>query len=205
MDGVPSPDTYQNAQKRILFILKDANFRISKEKQASGNYSNEPYDQRIELRDSPDEWWRKVSNWCVPMLKPELDWEKVKQEDICNSLSYFAFMQLKKNAGGGSVVTNKLSEIAKEDKDEIKKQISIYQPEFIVCCGVGEIVNKNVFGNNSHLEYTKNGVGYWKVLINNTPSYIIGYCHPSARFGKRVEGAVALGLSEAISFISNKS
>ncbi len=209
-DGSPSPESYIKQKKHILFILKDANFGLSEEEQENCNHENKDfYDQRLELRDNPNQWWQKVSNWCVPILHPALKWEEVKQKsskELIKSLAPFAFMQLKKNAGGGSVETAKLWKTAEDNKSEIKEQIAIYQPDFIVCCGVGEIVYKEVFSGEEKLKYTPNGVGYWDVLIKNHNTHIIDFCHPSARFGKKIEGAVAFGLSAAINHLgSNES
>jgi len=206
MDGSPSPETYINTKKHILFILKDANFGISEKEQ--GNLNPEhiySYDQRSELRENPDPWWQKVSDWCVPILHPTLEWEEVKQKSIKESLAPFAFMQLKKNAGGGSVKMGKLWQTAREDRNEINEQIAIYQPNFIVCCGVGEIVYKEVFLGKEELKYTPNGVGYWNVSIKNMNTHIIDFCHPAARFGRKIEGTVAFGLTDAINHLgSNK-
>jgi len=206
MDGAPSPEKYKKSKRHIIFILKDANFGLSEEDQNNSKVENiYSYDQRKELHYNPDLWWQKISNWCTPILQPDLDWEKVKQKSICESLASFAFMQLKKNAGGGSVNTGTLWQTAKEDKNEINEQIAIYQPDFIICCGVGEIVYKEVFSGKEKLKHTPNGVGYWNVSINNKNTNIIDFCHPSARFGKKIEGAVAFGLSSAISHLLLKS
>ena len=204
MDGSPSPREYCKAKLKVLFILKDANFGISGEDQKSGNYGGSPhYDLRKELESDPNVWWSKVRDWCAPLLHDGLAWHELKNKDIAESLSPFVFMQLKKNAGAGSVTSGVLRKIAREDSLEIKEQISIYRPDIIVCCGVGEIVYKVVFSGNSNLRFTPMGVGYWDVENDNSEkkTYIIDYCHPSARFGTKLEGVVSLGLVETINYL----
>ena len=199
-DGSPSPETYLECRMRTIFILKDANFGLSEQEQNNCYGNDAPYDQRVELRDNPDVWWKKVSNWCSAIIDTSLTWPEILGRGIRESLAPFAFIQMKKNAGGGSVKSEVLWKIATEDRGYIKKQISIYQPQFIVCCGVGSILYKAVFEGADKLSYTSNGVGYWRVPVDwsAAPTYLIDYCHPSARFGKKLEGVVALGLQSAI-------
>lgn len=203
-DGLPSPEEYLKSKVKILFILKDANFGISDEDNKSGNFDSSPHDLRAELRKDPHVWWRKVRNWCAPLLDSNLTWEDVKNKDIGESLAPFGFIQLKKNAGSGSVKYDTLLKVAKEDREEIKNQIAIYNPDFIVCCGVGEILYEDVYSGLEQRTLTPEGVGYWKVNIGSddtNSTYIIDYCHPSARFGTRIEGVVAFGLVKTINYL----
>ncbi|MEC4685943.1 MAG: hypothetical protein VST71_09465 [Nitrospirota bacterium] len=207
-DGSPSPDEYSKSKTRILFILKDANFGINDEDKEIGNFDDSSYDQRKDLEKNPHVWWNRVRNWCAFLLNPRIEWDEVKKKDVAESLAPFSFMQLKKNAGGGSVNAGTLWDVAKEDSLEIKEQIAIYHPDFIVCCGVGEIVYKIIFSGRSPLNYTPHGVGYWKVNreddSNRKYTYVIDYCHPSARFGKKIEGVVAFGLVNSINHLIKK-
>lgn len=205
-DGLPSPAEYLGSETKILFILKDANFGISDDDIKNGNFNAKPDDMRKKLKTGPHKWWRKVRNWCAPLLDPSLSWEDVKNKDVVKSLAPFGFMQLKKNAGSGSVAYDTLLEVAKEDSQEIKNQIALYHPDFIVCCGVGEIVYKNVYLGTQEKTFTPKGVGYWKLKIGGNrekSTYIIDYCHPSARFGTKIKGIVALGLVESINYLKD--
>jgi len=204
-DGCPSPDAYSKSELKIIFILKDANMGAKYILSNPG-----PYEQREELRTEPGAWWKKIRNWCVPILNPKIKWEQVKSKSVKESLAPFAFMQLKKAGGGGSVQNETLIDFARKYKEYIRAQIAIYQPDFIVCCGVGEIVFKEVFSETASSSMsTPNGVGYWTIRLNGLPdekiTHIIDFCHPSARFGEKAAGTVAFGLSQAINFLKNQS
>jgi hypothetical protein len=188
-DGTPFPEEYSKANKKILFLLKDANFEDAHSK------ANRFYDQREELADKPHMWWDKMRNWCAPLSNNELTWEEITKVKTKDALSSFSFMQLKKLAGGGSVTDVELNETASDDKEFIKEQIDIYSPSFIICCGNGDIVNNHIYNNTLKQKYTRNGVGYWEVDNNK---FLIDYCHPSARFGTKLAGVVALSLAAAV-------
>jgi len=203
-DGCPSPTIYENQKLKIVFILKEANFGLSYEEQNSKDYNQEPYDQRLELQEKPYPWWRKVSNWCLPIINQKMNWDSIISADIANALAAFAFIQLKKNAGGGTSDETSLWEAANSDKEEILTQLAIYKPNIIICCGVGEIFYKTVLSGNDPLKYTPNGVGYWKdIMPNDKAISIIDFCHPAARFGNKIERLIAYGLGDAVHYLQN--
>lgn len=204
MDGVVFPEKYLSAKTQIVFILKDANLKISAEDRKNGNFNESFHDQRITLGTNPGKWWKKLRNWCVPISQPGVTWDQVLSSDIKESLSSFAFMQLKKNAGGGSVSSKELWKVAESDSLEIIEQLSIYKPNIIIGCGVGEIVYRAVFQGGEKMKVTGNGVGYWNVKIgeDGKEAVLINYSHPSARYGKKLESVVAYGLAAAVSSLS---
>mgnify|MGYP000229214676 CR=1 FL=1 len=208
-DGVPSPETYTEHDLKILFILKDANFGISEKDLENGSYRKTPHDLRNELKDKPDKWWYKseISNWCAVISSSTQVWPVNHTEKTSDLFAPFAFMQLKKMAGGSSINDKKLWQFATEDKEEIYAQINIYQPKIIVCCGVGKIVYKTIFQGNEPLQYTPNGIGFWMIENHaiNTQTFIINFCHPSARYGKKISGPVSFGLRDAIDYLKQIS
>ena len=77
-------------------------------------------------------------------------------------------------------------------------QISIYHPDVIVCCGTGYYISR-IFESfmGPRLE-TSIGVGYWCSTAFGKKSFIIDYCHPSARVGSKLSGIVASDLADTI-------
>jgi hypothetical protein len=196
-DGIPVLEKYFKAEKRILFLLKDANF----ENDIAKKNTIQTYDQRDEIARTPNKWWDKMRDWCAPLSDNKLTWNEIQQFDTKESLSFFAFMQLKKIAGEGSIKNDLLSDTVGRDREFIKRQIELYTPDFIVCCGNGDIVKEHIFKNIEEKRYTKNGVGYWEVDNNK---FLIDYCHPSARFGNKLAPVVALSLTSAVQELSNR-
>jgi len=201
-DGCPAPEVYSKSEMKIVFVLKDANFGEERI-----NSNSEPHEQRDPMRNKPHPWWEKLRDWCVPIMNPEMDWEQRINISIKESLAPFAFMQLKKSAGEGSVNNETLTDFAIRYNEKIRSQFEIYQPDFIVCCGVGKIVNTEVFSGTSERKVTPNGIGYWTIKVDGAPdekvTYIIDFCHPSARFGGKIAGTVAFGLAQAINYLNN--
>jgi hypothetical protein len=96
-----------------------------------------------------------------------------------------------------------LDKVVENDREEIKKQLSIYCPHFIIACGNGEHLSKLFDCTQKDRKATSSGVGYWKVKLENASSYLVDYCHPSIRVGTKIKGIVAKGLSSAIIEIEN--
>lgn len=189
VDGAPFPDSFQNSKAKCLIVLKDVNLD-----------SKDPYTKEFPLRDQladePHPWWRTVANWCAGISGihegKNLAWDEIESSDIRESLKPFAFMQLKKTTGGGTVGANALADHAGLDREEILEQIHIYQPAVIICCGVGNLV-KGILGN-SDWSKTQRGVQYATVEIDGQRTVVIDYMHPSARAAKNV---VCFGILDA--------
>jgi hypothetical protein len=188
IDGAPCPSAFLSSRVRTVIILKDIN--------APDVHGD--FDLRRQLATDPDRWWRTVANWCAAMSplcssKP-IPWSNLNQLSIKECLEPFAFIQLKKTAGGGSVSMDTLREYARSDAEKIQEQLRIYQPEVIVCCGVGDILKTDVL-NGAPWEQTDRGIRYSKLtLFDNPPTFLIDYMHPSVRAWKSV---VCYGLLDA--------
>lgn len=208
IDGAPDPEKFENSDSKVLLILKDANMGES--------YNKAKYDQRDELENCVHKWWQTIARWCYLISNKEKTWVEAKEdikavetwgnEGIRDAIGPFAFIQLKKQGGLGNVSNDSLWAAIERDTNEIKSQIAIYSPNFIVCCGNGDMVSYIYDLDNSDKKYTDYGVGYWSVQIaaNNFQTYIIDYCHPSIRVGTKVSGLIAKGISDVIHGLANR-
>lgn len=189
VDGAPCPASYESSPVKCLIVLKDVNLD-----------SEDPYTEEFPLRDQladkPHPWWRTVANWCAGISgiheEKHLTWDELQKSDIRDSLKPFAFMQLKKVTGGSSIGASVLAEHAVGDRDEILKQIQIYQPAVIICCGVGNLV-KGILGNFDW-SMTRRGVQYAIASVDGQRTVVIDYMHPSVRAAKNV---VCYGILDA--------
>jgi len=111
-------------------------------------------------------------------------------------------MQLKKQGGHGSVNNKVLKRFAREDKNEIKEQFSIYNPQIIICGGVGGLMPE-LFERLDY-QFTPKGVGYWIANFNGKEIFLIDYCHPSIRASNKIISSVAYGLRDACKHIVQK-
>jgi hypothetical protein len=185
IDGVPCPDAFLATPAKVVFILKDIN---------APDVQGE-FDLRGQMERNPHPWWRTIANWCavISAFPKTLAWSEVQRIPIKQCLEPFAFMQLKKSAGGGSVSDQMLIQCTRNDADEIRAQLGIYHPNVIVCCGVGQIVADIIGGGL--WQKTERGVQFMKLALysDQTPC-LIDYMHPSARAMKNI---VCYGLLDA--------
>lgn len=194
IDGAPYPDIFERSGTKCLIILKDVNIDSADPK---GDFP-----LREQLAEKPHDWWRTVANWCEGISRihrsetENPSWSELENAPLADCLKPFAFMQLKKTTGGGSVDAFTLNFHAKNDRIEIREQINIYQPRMIVCCGVGTLIANVLEDNPQNLEWktTRRGVRYVQLQLNRQKTFLIDYMHPSARASKNV---VCFGLLDA--------
>jgi hypothetical protein len=172
-DGAPNPSAYLASTVKTVVMLKDPNALDARD----------PFDLREELATEPNIWWRTVASWCAGMTNlsssPSLRWSDLERLPIKESLAPFAFMQMKKCTGGGSVTPATLIKYARQDADNIRAQLRIYQPDVIVGCGTGRILAEVLEG--CEWRETEKGVWYAALSLDgHRPTYLIHYMHPSA-------------------------
>lgn len=200
IDGCPNPDIYLQEKRKVVFVLKDGNLG---EPNPTDTINDRTYDQRDELEKTPTLWWNTIGRWAYFLRNTSDSWDVAQnvikdEKSIREILSHHCIVQLKKTWGGGAVTNDTLASVVANDKNEVYRQLSIYQPDFIVACGNGEHLSK-VFNLEArpYLK-TSTGVGYWKVQLKNKACILVDYCHPSNRAGTKVKGIIAKGLSCAV-------
>lgn len=209
-DGCPSPSDYLTSSQKIVFLLKEANFGLSHAEQENPEkLERKDYDQRCELKDEPHPWWSRIGKWCLCVSNPSLSWPEIEatfnSEGIAKSLAPYIFVQLKKSAGGGSSNQGMLWRIATEDRTMLLRQLSIYQPQYIVSCGLWNICRNVLFPGNGKINTAPNGIEYYVVSDKEaglSDVHIVNFCHPSMRSSTVLDGAVSFALKDAINYIS---
>lgn len=205
VDGCPNPDIYIKEKVKTIFVLKDANL---------ANNNDQTFLLRKQLEKEPHKWWHTIAKWCFFLQFPDQTWEQAEKlltpknkTAIRQTLSHHCFVQLKKEGGGGSISDEQLHNATSTPKykDYFIRQLSIYQPDFIVGCGNGEHLKGTLNLSYTDVQQTSNGTRYWSFALSGKHTYLIDYCHPSVRCGTKVKGLIARGLSEAISEIKNGS
>ena len=70
------------------------------------------------------------------------------------------------------------SPVAKEDKDYIREQYSIYEPDLTICAGTGDLFKRVVGHESKKWEQTKRGIWWYQRDANK---YVVSFAHPEAR------------------------
>lgn len=128
LDGIINYNEYEKTQEKILFLAKEGN---------TGNKMVAPNRNYFWLKSVADGISGKTlfSNRIALLANAwyAKDYERVsKNHEVLHKI---AFMNLNKCGGGRSCDVNYLEEYTKNYADEIEEEISIIQPNIIVCCG----------------------------------------------------------------------
>lgn len=140
-DGIICPEMWNQASKKILFILKETNdYTGSITKLISDACTTRP---NSGLWDRPT--FHNIGRLVYGLLNyPQSVSEyKTAHNNRKKSLLYCSFINLKKTTGGKSS-TKAVSESAKKYSNFIRRQIEIISPEVIVFGGTYQIVKDNV-------------------------------------------------------------
>ena len=148
-DGVPSPEVYLLQPVRVLFVFREPNMPKQR-----------PHDMREEVRDhffrpitadgrreerSRRGWWNAKAGLFAHAVAAALDGEPWKSafHRFCEFdwnhevVNRFAYVQIKKVGGAGTANAAEIRQHAEKYRDLIAQQITLYQPNLVLGCGVG--------------------------------------------------------------------
>ena len=213
-DGIVCEKSYVQSNPKILFALKEPN----------GNNVKEDIIPWLKSFDDsgPDRVWDNVARWAcgirritnnegIPDWKEmdmsnDVDDEKFKEFKIENIKSICA-MNLKKVPGGGTANDKDVKQVAMGDKDKLKEQYKIYDPDLTICANTGKLFCKSMGheikdGAKNRKEImawhqTKRGVWWYE---REAEKYVVWYSHPSARVPPSL---LFYGLIDAVNEIYN--
>ena len=157
-DGVVDTESYLNSPRKLLYVLKEAN------KFGEG-------DLRSYLRNGGTAaTWNNITRWtqCLHSLPNTLEWSKLRdvtQERRVEVLRSIAFMNVNKHDGRAQADQTDLRKVIERDQRYVHKQIQIYDADYVVCCGTGDLVRS--IPPYSELEnswrYTNRGIRYLRM------------------------------------------
>lgn len=119
-DGIVDEKTFNQAETKILFVLKDLHLKYDVEK-----YKEIGYIDMREFVSTEGGMWKTVEAWAEPFF------DDASKEGI---LKKVAFLNLKKEHGEASVSDKCVLCYSKRDSDFIKKQIKIINPDIVIAC-----------------------------------------------------------------------
>ncbi|MDR2295182.1 MAG: hypothetical protein LBD95_00130 [Clostridiales Family XIII bacterium] len=197
-DGIFDPKIWGEQKCKLLFVLKEA------------NWEGENVDLRswIMGEQSPTYWktWNNIARWTKALLAPGEYPKYVSNADKTYWLSKVAFLNLKK-VGGKAIADKKcIQQYAKNDAEFIRKQIILYAPNIIICCGRGtggnaDLLYNEVFKTDELSDWKKPilSYNYFTVSINRSKKIpVVSFYHPQMRrshelLKKRYEEMIEIG------------
>ena len=188
-DGVVDSESYLKSPRKLLYVLKEANAFYG--------------DLRCLVRDGgKPATWNNITRWtqCVHELPNTLDWSELK--DVTpklrvKALRSIAFMNIKKHAGGAQADQDDLRMVIERDQRFIRKQIQIYDADYVVCCGTCDLLKS--IPPYRDLENcwrcTSRGIKYLRIP---SAGWLIWFWHPQVRFNSNL---LCYALADAVGFI----
>lgn len=126
-DGLPCPEEYEKAKYKITFVLKEPN-----------DFEGSDMDMRkwVYSDGALASTWNNITRWTQAVLECGEYREKITEDDRKHWLQKISFMNLKKTNGTSTSNPAVIEQFAKDDGGLILKQINIYKPDIIICCGI---------------------------------------------------------------------
>lgn len=197
-DGVFNEPVWVQENRKILFVLKEANWEND----------NEDLCEWLLSETSPTYWktWNNIARWAKALLEGGEYPAKVSKSDKTYWLKRVAFLNLKK-VGGNAVAENEtIRAYAISDASFIKRQILLYKPDIIICCGRGngknaDLLYEEILKDNWRSEWKATIYGYnyfYTELESDRRIPIVSFYHPQMRgshelFKKRYEEMIEIG------------
>lgn len=170
-DEIVDENQYLSSKYKILYVMKEVN---------GGN----DWDLREFLyQGGRSQTWDNVARWTQGILNLDKDysWEELSENNEKRREIYLkkiGSINLKKTGGGYTSVDKEISKAAMENREILKNQVNIYNPDIIICCGTaGNFVNSILDPKEIKWSMTQRGVEYIKLKEKT----ILSYAHPEAR------------------------
>lgn len=171
-DGIVDEKEYLDSKYKILYVMKEVNSDQNDKWSLTEFLSN---GARSQTRDNIARWTEGILN-----LEKNLAWEYLSRDnDIRRDiyLKKIASINLKKTAGKHTSIAREIDMTARNNKDIIKKQVDIYQPDIIICCGTSGLFAKYCLESGLTWQMTSRGIEY--MILDNT--IIVSFSHHEAR------------------------
>lgn len=170
-DGIVDAQEYLASKIKLLFLLKEVN-------------GGSDWDLRDFLRSGGrKQTWENIARWTLGIrdFQHDLPWERVgeisaeQRKDILRSI---CAVNVKKTSGAHTANSSLVSASASRDADFLKRQIDLYAPGIVVCCGTERNYWHDVMKITPAWNMTTRGIWYFREASGRI---VISYAHPEAR------------------------
>lgn len=174
-DGVSDEAQYTSAPCRIMYVLKEVN----------GGSGWSLCDHMISGgRDREhDPTWDNIARWSEGIfnLPDELPWSQL--ENDCWSrreriLPKICAVNVKKTSGSYVSDSREIYESAIDNADILKKQLELYAPDIVICCGTEDAFVNACF-QDKEIDWQMTSRGIWYFRDKDMP--VISFSHPAVR------------------------
>ena len=175
-DGIADEQAYSASPIKLLFVLKEV---------------NDPDGGGWDLREficagGRPQTWNNITRWTegIQQLSKDSPWsdlESIDERRRKQALSSIAAINLKKTPGGHTTDIDGLAATATEDREFLNRQMGLYDPDIIICCGAAtsDILHSLIhFSDEPFWKMTRRGVWFHEFRPGK---YVIRYEHPEAR------------------------
>lgn len=174
-DGVSDEEEYISAAFRIMYVLKEVN--------GGSGWSLCEHLRNGGRQQRHDATWDNIARWTegILHLDREIPWSEL--EENCESrrsrmLRKICAINVKKTSGGCVSDEKEIYEFARNDADILKKQMEIYAPDIVICCGTTGALTDACFSDKKiEWKMTTRGVGYFI----KGKMRVVSFSHPAAR------------------------
>ena len=172
-DGLVDEEAFLASSPRTVLVLKDVN-----------GPDGGGWDLRNVLREET-RWqtWGTVARWMRGLreLERDLTWAEIEAkpppDERLDAVRSLCVVNLKKEPGAASSNRSDVERYAREDAAYLREQFALYDPDLVICGGVG-ITYASVVGAD-HWQRTTRGVRYYET---GDGCHVIDYYHPQVRY-----------------------
>lgn len=175
MDGVPDEAQYTSAAFRIMYVLKEVN--------GGSGWSLCEHLRNGGRNQEHDATWDNIARWTegILNLQGELPWSELEKD--CrnrrkNMLPKICAVNVKKTSGNYVSDGREIYTEALKNSDLLKKQLALYAPNLVICCGTADAFTDACFCDRK-LEWQMTTRGVWYFQAGDIT--VIAFSHPAAR------------------------
>ncbi len=174
-DGISDETAYLSAKYRIMYVLKEVNggsgWSLCRHLRSGGR------------QQAHDATWDNIARWTegIFRLPEEIAWTEL--DSGCENrrkrmLPKICAVNVKKTSGSHVADSRKIYSEALNNADILKKQLQLYDPDLVICCGTaGAFVDACFQDKKIDWKMTSRGIWYFK--DNGMP--VVAFSHPAAR------------------------
>lgn len=187
-DGMVDPEAYEASHYKILVVLKEANIADNKTEEwlkehriddqrywyrefVNGTIQDGVWKDEDGCRKKSDNIPQKESIGRMAYLlqkyakNQKIDDDRPSGKEIQNAVKQVAFMNLNKRGGAQKTNEKVLGAYVEEYKKEIKEEIEILQPDYIIWCAGKDLIEK-ILEQENVIEMYHPAAG-WHIRRNN--------------------------------------
>lgn len=170
-DGIVDEHEYLSAKYQIVYVLKEVN---------GGSKWNL---KEFLYSGGRRQTWDNIARWTEAILNVDEPrtwqyWENACEARRQTYLKKIGAVNLKKTSGGHTAKGQEIFHAAIDNSNFLQKQLRLYQPDFIICCGtIDAFVASNYSDVNLQWKMTSRGIWYF----NDGHTIVISFSHPEAR------------------------